>query len=657
MKILTFDIEHSSGIFRPWLPGFVLSCLSYKFTNEYLSETNTLWFDHNELPFDPGFFSSSWATFQHYVNEADIIVGQNIKHDIIISRFCGNVDFANKKLWDTMNTEYLIAGQSPERSYNLEAILEFRGMPEKHTGINDYWDNGISTENIPWEIVKDRVESDVALTEELYKAQFAEIENDKLLKVVELQNEFQHSLVDMELNGLLIDVDRGHQIYTEEKKIVESLTAELKELFGCSELNLASNDQLSAVLYGGKCEVSWKEWVYKPLKHKPETKYYEKKIVKVVEFPGVFDPPKKGKTKKEGVYRTDKTTLSQLKAKGKLGRIVKLKLTELSEHTKVMETLIGKGEDAGLLNKIASDGKLHTIFNTAFTKTGRLSSKNPNGQNFPRGNTSPIKQIIIPYFDYILQWDLSQIEWRGAAWLSQDGVMIVEINSGIDQHAAACKDIMQLKFVDKSDPESKANRDHAKVFNFRMIYGGSFWGFFLDPKMPRFSKKRWQEIVEAFFNKYFELKIWQDKNIHHVWTNNGLLIIPTGRRFQFVKTDYEEGVPVYPENCIKNYPVQGIAGGDILPLACVIIRRGMRNLGLKSKLILTVHDSIVFDVIKKEMRKLLILLEKITANLPKYISSYFDIDWNVDLDGECEYGVNYGELEKINSTMLGGIND
>lgn len=247
----------------------------------------------------------------------------------------------------------------------------------------------------------------------------------------------------------------------------------------------------------------------------------------------------------------------------------------------------------------------------------------------------------------IMQFDLSQIEWRAAAWLSQDPIMIYEINNGVDQHIAACVDLMELPFKNKKDPESKKNRDHAKVFNFRMIYGGTAYGYYLDQNMPDFSKGKWEKIVDSFFTKYSGLKDWHDKLIATVYKQQGFLEIPTGRRFLFPKTIQSDGSYGYNERTIKNYPVQGISGGDILPLCAVIIRRGIVKYKLLAKPILTVHDSIVFDYPKEEENKLARLCMLTAINLPQYISNYFNIDWNVNLAAEIEIGNNYGSLKEL----------
>ena len=652
MRTLTFDFEHTEGVFRPWEEGFIISCIGYQFHDgETLINHGVIWFDHKNIDFVPPATVDSWKFFQSMVDASDVIVGHNLKHDLIIARYHG-INFEGKKLWCTMVADYLINGQDTEIGYSLEEVAPRSGVADKLDLLKQYWDAKIHTYDIPHDVLHTYVSQDVSSTAGIYFCQDVATTADKVRKVIELQNEYLFSLSDMELNGLLIDQQKAREIYEEEVKIIADLEGQLKKLFGEERLNLQSNDHLSAALYGGKAVIEERRWITKTLKSKPETKYSEKSFDVEIVLPGIFKPLPKTKTKKEGYYKTDKDTIALLKSHNSMGRKVKKILHELSGHYKIAESIVGKKDDAGILNKIAKDGCAHTSFQNAFTSTGRLSSRNPNGQNLPREGTSPIKQMIVPRYDYILQVDLSQIEWRDAAWQSQDKEMIREINSGVDQHIRACVDLMELPFVNKADPESKANRNHAKIFNFRMIYGGGFWGFYLDQKMPRFSKAKWQRICSDFFVKYPDLKTWQDRNIETVIKNNGWLQIPTGRKFKFRKGKVKNGVAWYADTQIKNYPIQGNSGGNILPLLCVVIRRGIRNMGLVSKMILTVHDSIVFDVKHEELKKLLRLCEIVFKNLDKYISDYFEVDWNVRLDGECEYGRTYGSLKAVSSADI-----
>jgi len=221
----------------------------------------------------------------------------------------------------------------------------------------------------------------------------------------------------------------------------------------------------------------------------------------------------------------------------------------------------------------------------------------------------------------------------------------------VDQHVATVVEMMEMEFISKKDLKSKENRDHAKTFNFRMIFGGTEWGFYLDINMPSFTIKKWRRIIHAFFIKYAGLKNYHQTCISFVF-RNGFIKLPTGRWFKFNKK-HIQGEYTYAVNQIKNYPIQGMSGGDILPLMAVIIRRGMRKMGLQSKLILTVHDSIVFDYIAAERDKLARLCYNVGNNLGAYIKNYYEIDWNVNLECEVEIGDNYGAMKYLAPNKVG----
>lgn len=643
MNVLTIDCENSYGILNPWEKGFYLTCVGMLRNDE---PQEVIWFQHcKKLP-----TKFAVQKIQKQVDWADRIVAHNLKHDLNILRYIG-VDFENVQLHCTQVTEYLLSGQDSERQFNLEAVLTHRGIGRKLDIVRTFWDDGYATQDIPAELLEEYVLDDCIKEKRVYDQQVKEVIENGMEALVSMQNEFTLILSDMELAGNVFDSELAWEIYQDHLARKEKYEKELVKLAGIDEeINFGSNQHKSALLYGGIAKIQRSEWVTKTLKTKPETRFYERKWKEDVPIEGLgFKPKKEWAQKIEGYYKTGDEIVSQLKPRNKLQRKALDLLSKIAEMSKVCTTLYNeKDYTKGLINMVQPDGRLHTQFNQTVTNTGRLSSSNPNEQNL----WPVIKQCIKPRYDVIMQLDLSQIEWRAAAVFSKDPVMTREINRNIDQHAAACTDpnLMNVKFIDKNDPESKKNRKHAKFFNFRMIYGGTPFGFFMDHKMPNFSKRRWERIVDGFYKKYSRLPEWQNRNIQRVWENAGVLQIATGRKFQFHKTDYKNGEWSYPERKIKNYPVQGIAGGDILPLMCVIIRRGLKKWGLKSEWILTVHDSIVFDVIKDEIDRLNKLCETVVINLPRYMYDYFGMEIPVKIDSETEIGPDYGNLEFYSET-------
>ena len=166
-----------------------------------------------------------------------------------------------------------------------------------------------------------------------------------------------------------------------------------------------------------------------------------------------------------------------------------------------------------------------------------------------------------------------------------------------------------------------------------MIYGGSWWGFFLDPKMPRFPKAKWKAIVKAFFEKYYGLKNWQDQNIKLVCDNNGVLVLPTGRKFKFVKSDRVDGVASYPENCIKNYPVQGL-GADVVQIARISLFKRIKEQNIDVKLVNTIHDSIIIDTPSEMLYNIVSLANSVFTDLPTNLSKMWEVNWDIPISVE-----------------------
>jgi DNA polymerase I-like protein with 3'-5' exonuclease and polymerase domains len=174
----------------------------------------------------------------------------------------------------------------------------------------------------------------------------------------------------------------------------------------------------------------------------------------------------------------------------------------------------------------------------------------------------------------------------------------------------------------------------------------------MDYNMPKFSLKRWEQIVEAFYEKYSALKRWQDENYKLV-IRQGFLVNPTGRILTFHKHQKENGGVMYNKAEVCNYPVQSLATADIVPLAMVVISRRIQKEGLSNevKLINQVHDSIILDLPKKYLDTVAKICYNTFQELPKLITQYFGFEFNVPLTGEIKYGeLNWNELTKWEPT-------
>jgi DNA polymerase I-like protein with 3'-5' exonuclease and polymerase domains len=662
------DVENSkfpAGL--PWHTGFYLSVVSITSTHTKRSWLLT----HDENVHNKAYliYDQAIQEIQEELDKFEVICGHNLKHDLNVLKYYG-LDVSKHKLHCTMVAEYMINGH--EQAIDLNTLATRYGQEVKDDRIKKMWQGGMDTAQIPTSILIPYCEHDCDVPRRVAKKQYQTMLKSGMLKLFNIQMEFMDCLSDMEITGFKWDNNYADEIIKRYSKYRDILERKLKALFGRDDINLSSNDDLSACLYGGflkrtrlgpvirrknirtqmpylftykdgktAIKLRWKDHRDTPIIRYINREYYDE-----IKGLGINPLPKSHTAKSTPeypYYQTNKEILPLLKCVNKSQRLAVAILLRLSAISKVISTFKGETSSTGLVSKVDRRGFIHTTFNQAITTTGRLSSSNPNGQNLPRGNTSPIKKCIVPRFDGIMNADLSQIEWRVPAQLSGDIRMIYEINHGIDQHIQACTKLMKLPFISKSDKASKKNRDSAKVFNFRMIYGGTEYGFHKDPKMPRFGLRGWRKVVNGFYNRYPGLKNWQDNNVNKVIANHGRLQSDTGRLYVFPLT----GNGKYDERKIKNYPVQGMAGGDILPLATVIIRRYMRKYRLRSVMMLTVHDSIVFDYVKDEEKRLADICMHVFRNLPVYIRYAYGIEWNVDLTGEVEVGPTYGNLKQI----------
>ena len=236
----------------------------------------------------------------------------------------------------------------------------------------------------------------------------------------------------------------------------------------------------------------------------------------------------------------------------------------------------------------------------------------------------------------IIDADLSQIEWRVAAYLSQDPTMIHEINNGIDQHAAACVDLMERELT-------KENRNDAKIFNFRMIFDGSAYGFYMDNKMPNFTQKKWTTIVDRFKEKYRALFTYHSKNLMEVRNSGGWLRAQSGRYYRFHKR-YKQGHGWdYSPSQVANKLIQAMAA-EIMKLAIIHIRRKLKPMP-EVLLIDQVHDSIIIDCPEKYVDKVATICYNVFIELPVLIEKYLTgKPFNVLLEGEVDVGPTWGEV-------------
>ena len=370
-------------------------------------------------------------------------------------------------------------------------------------------------------------------------------------------------LTEMENEGVNIDTKLLDDIYNQFDNSLKKLQSEIFSLSGL-EFNLASPKQLGEILFD---------------KLKIESK---------------------AKKTKTGQYSTSEETLSKLSEK----HIIVEKILKWRSLQKLITTYV-----TALPKQINSDTKrIHTIFNQTLTSTGRLSSLNPNLQNIPirTKNGKLIRKAFTPRNDkhILVSADYSQIELRVIASMSNDKSMIDAFNNDEDIHTATAANVFGIKLKDVTTEQ----RSHAKVVNFGIIYGVSAFGLSNQTKLNRSESK---EIIENYYKSYPKLKDFTQDQIEFARKNGYVKTILGRKRFLNDINSRNAILRSSAERNAINTPVQGSAA-DIIKIAMVKINNEFQNQSIKSKLILQVHDELIFDCLKDELN---IVKEIITSNM------------------------------------------
>ena len=406
---------------------------------------------------------------------------------------------------------------------------------------------------------------------------------------IKLYNEIEipllKTLAKMEIEGINLDVKFLKKLSERTTNELEDITKEIYELAG-EEFNISSPKQLGEVLFD------------------------KMKII---------SNPKKTKT---GQYSTSEEVLNELSSKSDLVKLV-LKFRSIS---KLLNTYINSLPKQ--LDK--STNRIHTEYVQTVASTGRLSSINPNLQNIPirtnRGREVR-KAFIARNKDYFLMAaDYSQIELRIIASLSNEENMINAFKKNEDIHASTASAVFNVPI----NQVSKEQRSNAKVVNFGIIYGVSAFGLSNQTKLNRTESK---ELIEKYFEKYPKLKQYINNQISFA-RNNGYVETVLGRRRYLKDINSQNSVVrgAAERNAI-NAPVQGSAA-DIIKIAMINIQKKLSKGNYKSKMLLQIHDELVFDVFKPELNEMI----ELTKN---EMEKAFEI--NVPLTVDLNYGLNWLE--------------
>ena len=479
-----------------------------------------------------------------------IKTGQNIKFDINILSWY-DVQVAGP-LFDTMIAHYLL---QPDMRHNMDVLSE-NYLGYKPVSIEELIGkkgrNQLSMRNVDIEKVKEYAAEDADITLQLKAAFEPELKKTGTYQLFEkIEMPLVPVLASMEAEGIKLDVealvDFSVQLEDEIAKI-ETTIFDLAEI----EFNIASPKQLGEILF---------------------------------EKLAISSKPKKTKT---GQYKTGEDILVKLIHKHPIVE----EILEYRSLTKLKSTYV----DAlpALVNP--RDGRIHTSYNQAVAATGRLSSNNPNLQNIPIRTEKgrEIRKAFIPRnSEYtLLAADYSQIELRIIAHLSKDKGMIGAFNEGYDIHTATAAKVYGVEYHEVT----KDMRRNAKTVNFGIIYGISAFGLSERLGIPR---REAADIINSYFEKYPGVKKFMNNTIEFAKEHGWVETIMNRKRYLKDINSANAVVRGFAERNAINAPIQG-SSADMIKIAMINIFNELTNKGLKTKMILQVHDELVFDLHKDE---------------------------------------------------------
>ena len=621
---------------------------------------------------------------QAILDQTTLLIGHNIKFDLTWLLEAGFK--YNGRVYDTMIGEYVL-NRGIRKSLTLEMCCRRRRIGSKDDRIKEFMDRGVSFENIPKDIVEEYGRMDVEITRKLFDSQMDDLRLEKnrgLLRTIKMMNEFLLVLTNMERNGIHVNLTTlesvEKQYRAEFSYLRQKIDKIVYEKMGDTKINLASPEQLSWLIYSKKpkdkevwcklfnigidkqtnknkkrpqfsrikfrelvrnntemihkttaeqCGSCKGKGVIKKIKvdgtpYKKYTKcsecdgdgYTYSQLAKIA---GFNQRPRSVYDTAEAGFRTDRITLSKIvgEAEGELKEFIDAVIRHNSIDT-YLHTFVN-----GIKSFTNENSMLHPKFMQAVTATARLSSRDPNFQNQPRGGTFPIRKVVDSRFEggSILEVDFAQLEFRTAVFLAQDKQGMEDIKNKIDVHQYTAEII-------------GVSRQEAKAHTFKPLYGGTT------------GTEEEKRYYRKFAEKYKGIAAWHQQ-LQTEAIKLKRLKLPTGREYAF---PYAERMPWGGSSYstqIKNYPVQGFATADIVPLACIKIYELMKEQKVKSLLINTVHDSIVADVYPGEEAVMSKIFKQGKASVIPALKEYYGINFNVPLDTELKMGYNWLDIKEV----------
>jgi DNA polymerase I len=499
-----------------------------------------------------------------FENESIGKTGQNIKYDLSVLQRYGIT--LRGKLFDTMIAHYLL---QPDMRHNMDVLAEtyLNYSPVSiETLIGKKGKDQKSMRDVPLEQIKEYAAEDADITWQLQTVFEPELETSNARKLFEtVEMPLVPVLSAMEAEGITLDTATLAKQSAELTVEIAALDKTIQELAG-TPFNISSPKQVGDILF---------------------------------EVLAIGEKPKKTRT---GQYATGEDILQKLVGKHPIVE----QILNYRELVKLKNTYI----DSLPLMVNPRTGRVHTSYNQVVAATGRLSSDNPNLQNIPirtaRGRE--IRKAFVPRGEgwTLLSADYSQIELRIIAALSNDPGMIEAFNNGHDIHTATAARVFGVT----QDEVTREMRSKAKAVNFGIIYGQSAFGLSQSLNIPR---KEAQEIITQYFIQYSSIKDYMDDQMAFAREHGYVETILGRRRYLRDINSSNAVVRGFAERNAINAPIQGSAA-DMIKVAMINVHRELKAMNVRTRLLLQVHDELVFDVPLEEVELVKPVIENAMKN-------------------------------------------
>ena len=640
-------------------------------------EETIVTFDHNDVEAT----QDGHRIVQDALNEATVLIAHNAAYDLM---WIWESGFKyDGPVFDTMLGEYVLQ-RGIKEPLSLEACAErYKLDTKKQDTLKEYFKKGYSTRDIPYNELCEYLSADLRATQQLSDKLVYRLNTEAdamLMPTVTLTNEVAVCLARIYQRGFKVDLsvleDVRQEFEQEKCQLIDSLQVHVRKVMGDTPINLNSPEQLSWVIYGRRVldKQYWASQIdpymddeyFRSLIAAGTERLYRTEAVQCTECKGsgyirkikkngepfskeskcptcssagyLFNPtstyagfkfkPPTAKWSSANGFSTSKVNLQLLEAGAKSkGMDDAVDFLSKVRRLSAVDTYLSSFVD-GIANYTKQDGMLHVSLLQHRTSTGRLSGANPNMQNMPRGGTFPVKKVFVSRFDggKIMEADMAQLEFRAAAFLSQDGVAIEEVSNGFDVHAYTAKVI-----TDAGQPTS---RQDAKAHTFAPLYGASGYG--------RTTAEA--AYYEHFNDKYKGVAAWHSRLATEA-IEKQKITTPSGREFAFPNVVRKSSGRVSHFTQIKNYPVQSFATADIVPIALLHINELLK--GMKSCIVNSVHDSIVIDVHPNEEEDVINVIQSTNNILNELIAARWGINFNVPLLLEAKIGPNWLDVKDV----------